>query len=145
MPESAASVVRSELQAALAANTARLRDALHAELARDIALDEGRCLQFEIDPCFFGIHSCSTEEIILPGDWLNAVLPSDWFERAELAEGSWDAMISEELCPWFAASWQAAGGPTRFSPTFLFFHGYHGRQYDLERRCWLLAEEVFGK
>jgi hypothetical protein len=49
------------------------------------------------------------------------------------------------LCPWFAECWEAVGGPARFSPAFLFFHGYHLQQYDLERRCWLSSAEAFGE
>jgi len=109
MPEAAVNRLRAELLAALSANGDRLRDAILAELARPIPLDEGRCLQFEIDPFFFGISSCATEEALLSDNWLDDALPEGWFERAEAAEGGWDEMISEELCPWFAECWEAAG------------------------------------
>ena len=53
--------------------------------------------------------------------------------------------VSDAVCPWFAACWQQVGGPARFSPAFLFLHGYHDRQYHLERRCWLPASVAFGE
>ena len=105
---------------------------MRADLARPVDLEQGRRLQFECDPFFFGISSCATEEGLLPGGWLEAALPADWFERAEAVEGGWDELISRELCPWFAECWRAVGGPERFSPTFLFFHGHHAEQFDLE-------------
>ena len=137
MTETSTSALRMELLAALAANRERLQAALRSELARPIHLPEGRRLQFEIDPFFFGISSCATEEPLLSDDWLENALPDDWFERAEAAAGGWNEMISAELCPWFADCWEAVNGPASFSPAFLFFHGYHLDQYDLERRRWL--------
>ena len=144
MTEPGTNSLRTELLAALAANTERLQDALRADLARPIHLSEARRLQFEVDPFFFGISSCETEEPIL-SDWLEKALPDDWFERAEAAAGGWNEMISAELCPWFAACWEAVGGPAKFSPAYLFFHGYHLNQYDLERRRWLPSKEAFQK
>ena len=138
MAEAATSALRSELSAALSAAGDRLRDALRAELARTATLEEGQCLQFEIDPYFFGISSCATEEIILPGNWLDQALPADWFERAEAAEGGWN-LISRELCPWFAECWQAVGGPAVYSPAYLFFHDYNREQYHLEHCRWTVA------
>jgi hypothetical protein len=145
MENPALSMLRAELVVALSANTDRLCGAMRADLARPINLDEGRRLQFEIDPFFFGISSCATEEALLSADWLNEALPEDWFERAESLAGGWNEMISQELCPWFAQCWQAVDGPARFSPAFLFFHGYHLHQFDLERRCWISSAEAFGK
>jgi hypothetical protein len=118
---------------------------MRTELARPINLDDGRRLQFEIDPFFFGISSCATEEALLSADWLNEALPEDWFERADTLAGGWNEMISQELCPWFVECWQAVDGPARFSPAFLFFHGYHLQQFDLGRGRWLSSAEAFGK
>jgi hypothetical protein len=98
-------------------------------------------MQFEVDPFFYGIASCASEEPVLV-DWLESSLPTTWHERAEQALGGWDALMWEELCPWFADRWQEAGGPARFSPAFLFFHGYHNDQYDLEGRRWLSGTEL---
>lgn len=98
----------------------------------------------EADPWYWGVASCATEEAIITDDWLSHALTWDWFERAEKAGVKFDELISEELCPWFANCWQEVGGPAWFSPAYLFFHGYHDRQYDLERRCWVPAAEAFG-
>jgi hypothetical protein len=145
MEKPAVTRLRAELVAALTANADRLRQAIGAELAKPIALEADRRLQFEIDPWFFGVTLCAMEEIILPGDWLDSALPGDWFERAEDAEINWDALIAEELCPWFAECWQSVGGPAAFSPAYLFFHDYHGQQYHLEGRRWISVAEAFGK
>jgi hypothetical protein len=135
--------LRAELLAALAANSVRLCDALCRELARPISLEPGRPLQFEIDPFFYGISCCATEAAMF-GDWLDAALPDDWFERTEQSLGGWHGIICDELCPWFADCWAAVGGPARFRPAYLFFHGYHGDQYDLEKRRWLMSAKAFG-
>jgi hypothetical protein len=137
MTEATVSALRAELVAALSANAARLQDALRVELARPIKLEEGYPLQFEVDLWSWGISCCATEEPVITDDWLYRTLTENWFERAEQAEVNWNALISEELCPWFANCWQAVGGPIRFSPACLFFHGYHDQEYDLEKRCWV--------
>jgi hypothetical protein len=144
MAKATASTLQAELVAALAANTAVLCDGLRAELARSIKLEEGRRLQFEADPWSWGISSCASEEPIITDDWLSRTLTWDWFERADEAGVNWDALISDELCPWFAGCWQDVGGPARFSPAYLFFHDYHDQQYDLEKRRWVSVEESFG-
>jgi len=137
--------LRKELLAVLSANTPRLCDGLRAELARPVTLGPGRRLQFEADPWSWGITSCATAEPVFDGDRLSDELPGDWFERAEEAGVNWDALLSDEVCPWFAGCWQAVGGPARFSPAYLFLHGYHDQQYDLERHCWVPAEVAFGE
>ena len=129
--------------AVLATTNARVEEALRTELAKPIRLETGRFLQFEVDPCFFGVSLCAAEATILPSLWLGESLPPDWFDRAEESLGGWNGIIEEELCPWFGARWQAVGGPRFYSPAFMFFHDYHRNQYDLERRCWLPASEVF--
>jgi hypothetical protein len=144
MPD-AAKTLGSELVAVLTANSARLCDGLQAELARPVDLEEGRPLQFEADPCAWGISSCASEESIIDDEWLWGALPGDWIERAEEAGINWDAMLSDAVCAWFADCWQAVGGPVRFSPAYLFLHGYHQQQYDLERRCWIPVEVAFGE
>jgi hypothetical protein len=139
--EATAEQLRAELRAALDANTDRLIAAILVELARDVTLEAGRRLQFEVDPFFYGISSCASEESVLV-DWLDEHLPANWYERAEAALGGWDALVWEELCPWFAAGWRQAGGPAKFSPAFLFFHDYHRDQYDLEGERWLSGAEL---
>lgn len=142
MEEPAIVRLRAELTAALSANTDRLQTAIRSQLAGPMALATGQRLQLEIDPYFFGIELCATEETILPGGWLDAALPEDWMDRAENVLGGWNAIISAELCPWLADCWQAAGGPAAYSPAYLFFHGYQQEQFDLERRCWTSCDEA---
>lgn len=129
--------LRHELLAVLAANALRLCDGLRAELARP--------LQFEADPWSWGITSTATEEPVFDGDRLADDLPADWFERCEAAGVDGDALLSDEVCAWFAECWQAVGGPGRFSPAYLFLHGYHDQQYHLEGRQWLPAAAAFGR
>jgi len=145
MSDAVATTLRSELLAALAANTGRLTDGLRAELVRSIKLAADHPLQFEADPWSWGVSSCASEEPIITDDWLTAALTWGWFERADEAGVNYDSLISEEFCPWFADCWQAVGGPVRFHPAYLFFHDYHDQQYDLERRCWVPAKVAFGE
>jgi hypothetical protein len=139
----ASDVLRGELVAPLAATTPRLCDGLRAELARPHPEQPGRPLQFEADPWSWGITSTATEEPVLDGEGLERELPADWFERCEAAGVNGDALLADAMCSWFAECWQAVGGPERFSPAYLFLHGYHDRQYHLERRCWVPVEEAF--
>ncbi len=137
--------LRGELLAVLDANTPRLCDGLRAELSRPHPEQPGRPLQFEVDSYSWGISSCATEEPVDVGEGLMTELPGDWFERADAAGVNWNAMLCEEICPWFAGCWQVVGGPERFSPAFLFLHDYHDQQYDLKRRCWVPAAVAFGE
>lgn len=123
-------------------NGARLRDAIRRELTRAIELEPDQRVQFEIDPNSYRVSFCATEEEILPDDWLEAALPEDWFERAGEALDGWDGVAAEGLSTWIADAWQDLDGKARFSPAFLFFHGYHNRQYDLELREWLTGEAL---
>jgi hypothetical protein len=132
-----AAQLRTELIAALAAQEERLRSTLRGELAKGIVLETGRSLQFEMDDLYFGVTLCATEETILPGEWLDAALPRDWFERAEDAGIDWNAMIVAEVFPWFAACWQAVHGAAAFSPAYLFLHLRPQELYHLERRQWI--------
>jgi len=139
-----AMTLRAELLETLAANRASVCDALRAELTRVIELEHGRLLQFEVDPWSWDISSCASEERVTEADWLSVKLP-DWVGRAGDAGLNWDETLSEAVCPWFADCWQTVGGPAQFSPAYLFIHGYHHRQYDLERRCWVSASVAFGE
>ena len=143
MTDATADQLRVELRAALDANSSHLRDALLAELARELTLEPGQRMQFEVDPLFYDITSCASEEPVLT-DWLDGSLPANWYQRAEETLGSWDTLVSDELCPWFAECWQQVGGPQHHSPAFLFFHGYHNSQYDLNGRRWLSGNEIWG-
>lgn len=137
--------LRGELRAALAANAERLRAGLRAELALPHPEQPDRPLQFEVDPCWWDISSCATEEAIFAGECLEKELPGDWFERAEAEKINTDSLLVDKLCPWFVGCWQAVGGPASFAPAYLFLHDYHHRQYHLEECRWVPAAEVFGK
>src|SRR5438128_4810091 len=101
MHASAASRLRAELVGALARRSHQLRQAIRGELGRSIVLEPGRRLQFEVDPWSLRVTLCVTEHDMLPDEWLSAELPEDWFARAEDGAVNWDAMVSDELCPWF--------------------------------------------
>lgn len=140
----ASDALRGELLALLTSTTPQLCDGLRAELARPHSEQPRRPLQFEADPWTWGISSCATEEPVLDGEGIENALHAGWFERCEAAGVNWDGLLCDELCPWFAGCWQAVGGPARFSPAFLFLHGYHDQQYHLERCCWVPLAEAFG-
>ena len=136
-------ILRGELKAVLAEHSDGLRAQMRNVLATRIQLDGGQRLQFEVDPWYWGIHCCATEEPVTPGeDWLRRALAEDWFERAG-EDVNWDQLIADELCSWFAACWREVGGPAKYRPAFLFFHDYHRQQFDLERACWISLEEAF--
>ena len=98
MADAIADQLRAELRAALAANDDRLRDAIRGELARKVVLEPGRRMQVEVDPFFYGITSCASEEPVLE-DWLDSSLPTDWFDRAEQALGGWDCALEGRIVP----------------------------------------------
>jgi hypothetical protein len=135
--------LKDELLARLKNIIPRLCDGLQMELARPHPEQPGRPLQFEVDPWSWGITSCATEEPVLDGDGLESEMPAGWFERCEDAGVPWDGLFSETICPWFAECWETVGGPAQYSPAFLFLHGYHDRQYHLERRCWGSSTDAF--
>ncbi len=126
--------LRAELIAALTTHADQLRAAISGESARATALALDRPLQFEMDDLYFGVTLCNTETTILPGEWLDRVLPRDWFERAEQAQIDWNQLIVEEVFPWFAECWQSLGGS--MSAAYLFLHLRPQEQYDLNGRRW---------
>src|SRR5262249_45088510 len=64
--------------------------------------------------------------------------PADGVGATAAVEGP-PGIGPDELCPWFTCCCREVG-PTRFSPAFLYCHGYHDRQYDLEQGRWVPAE-----
>lgn len=103
MADATGEELRAELRAALAVNISRLHDAVRAELARKVTLEPPHRMQFEVDPFFYGITSCASEEPILTDYWLDGSLPADWYDRAEEALGGWDALVSEGSKCWRVA------------------------------------------
>jgi len=134
--------IRAELAHALDASSERLRRAISVELEKSIELEPDQRIQFEVDPHFYYVTLCATEEELLPDEWLEDALPEGWFERAGEAFDGWDGLVAELMAPWIADCWRDIGGPARFSPAFMFFHGYHHNQYDLELRRWLRGHEL---
>jgi hypothetical protein len=128
--------LRSELTDALAKQREELCGAIRRELAEKIVLAAGRDLQFEVDDLSFGITLCDVEDTVMAGEWLDAALPTDWFQRAEDLGLDANTIVPEALCPWFADCWREAGGPAAFQTAYLFFHLNPQKQYDLERRRW---------
>lgn len=142
--EPAVHQLRTELAAALDQHTDQLQRTLGAAIRGDLSLEHGRKLQFEVDPWSFRITLCATEVEVMPDSWLVDTLPDDWLERAQAADVNADAMISDQLCPWFSHCWRESRGASAFGPAYLFFHGYHGQQFDLEHDRWLTSTEAFG-
>jgi hypothetical protein len=120
----------------------RLDTALRAALAKPIKVEPGRRLLFEVCPYFYGVVLTDTEEVILPDGWLDE-LPSEVLELVERAGSDSLEVVSQMVVDWLADGWQRVGGPQQYQPAFVFFHGYHDKQFDLERRCWVSAEEAF--
>jgi hypothetical protein len=125
-------------------HSARLDVALRAALAKPIKMESGRRLQFEVCPYFYGVVLTDTEEVLLPGGWLDE-LPGEVLEQVEEAGGDSLEVVHQMIVNWLADGWQRVGGPQQYRPAFVFFHGYHEEQFDLERRCWISAEEAFAE
>jgi hypothetical protein len=121
----------------------KVEQAIRRELAAPIDLGRSGRLQFEIDPHGYGIHLVQTEEGVFGGVPTKAI-PDALLDAADEAGVDLFQMLGEELLPWFAARWQAAGGLSRFSPAYAFFHGgLHQPRYHLEQRRWCSVEEVW--
>ncbi|MEP7274016.1 MAG: hypothetical protein ABI882_21130 [Acidobacteriota bacterium] len=122
-------IVRSYLDR----HTSELDAALRHVLAEPITLEPGRCIQFEVDPWYYGIHLCATEEIVMGDDWLLGELLQNLSD--EVLEKVLE-VVTELLINWLADAWERVGGPQRYRPAFAFLHGYR-EQFDLEQRRWL--------
>jgi hypothetical protein len=142
MSDAESTAIVAELEAALRANGERLSRAIRVELDKPIALEAEQRIQFEIDPFSFRLTFTASEEDLLPDDWLDEATPDQWFVRAGDVLGGFDELVAERMTAWIADAWASAGGPARFSPAFIFFHGYHQNLYDLEQRRWLSGDEL---
>jgi hypothetical protein len=137
---------RKAIREALGTLNPAVEAALRRELTVPIDLGHSGRLQFEVCPYFHGIQLVQTEEGILADSAAQDSLPQQLQDAAEAADFDLHAAVEEELLPWFADRWQAVGGPTLYSPAYLFFHGgLDEPRYDLELRQWLSVEEVFGE
>lgn len=128
--------LRTELAAVLEANSGRLKLSIQEELQRPKRNEDRFEYRFEIDPFSFRISSCSSEETFLPDDWLIEALGDCWFDCADELGINWDALIADELFPWFSETWRNASSNLQSGRAFLFFHGYHARQFNLGSQTW---------
>jgi len=132
---------RDVLRPYLSGHADRLDAALRAVLAEPIVLPSGRFLQFEICPWYQSIFLCTNETPVMDNDWLQAALLND------LTDDMFDQIrdgINSMVLLWLADSWERVGGPQRYRPAYAFLHGYR-EQFDLEQRCWLSVQRVFGE
>lgn len=123
-----------------ATHSSAVEELIWHQLSTDIDLGHSERLQFEIDPFSFGITLIQTEEVVFPEpDDLIPQDPDDDVEKFDTLE-----CVCDELVSWFADRWVAAGGPARYSPAYVFFHGgMDTPRYDLEQKRWCSVEEVW--
>jgi hypothetical protein len=136
--------LRASIRAALRSLDEAVQAAIRRELATPIDLGHSGRLQFEVCPYFYGTHLVQTEETILPDSAVPDAMPQQLQDAAEEADLDFHAALGEELFPWFAERWLAAGGPRLYRPAYAFFHGgLDEPRYDLEQRRWCEVEEVW--
>jgi hypothetical protein len=137
---------RNAIRGVLAQFNRTVEDAIRRELAGPIDLGHSGRFQFEVCGYFYGIHLVQTEEVILEDSVLQDAIPealTDAAAEADIDSSPYD-ILGEELFPWLADRWNAAGGPGHFSPAYAFYHGgLDEPRYDLERRRWCEVEEVW--
>src|SRR4051794_29376529 len=136
--------MRAGVRAALQSLNAVAEAAIRRELAGPIDLGHSERLQFEACPQFFGVKLVQTEEEVVPDSAILDAIPSDLQDAAEADGLDVFAGIEAELPAWLADRWQGIGGPGRYSPAYLLFHGgLNEPRYDLERRRWCEVSEVW--
>ncbi len=136
--------MRAGIRAALRSLDEAAQAAIRRELASPIDLGPRDRLQFEVCPYFYGIHLVQTSETILPDSALEGAMPQQLQAAADEADLDLYAALGEELFPWLAEQWQAAGGPRHYRPAYAFFHGgLDEPRYDLEQRRWCEVGEVW--
>jgi hypothetical protein len=134
---------RQAIRDALRERNASTEEAIRRELATSFDLGHSGRLQFEIDGTYYGIWLTQTEEVVLKDSVWDA-LPKSLLEEAESAGYDSFRTIEEELVQWFADRWCAVGGPSHYSPAYVFFHGGLSQpRYDLEKRRWCSVEEIW--
>jgi hypothetical protein len=136
--------MRARIREALRSLNAEAEAAIRRELAGPVDLGHSGRLQFEVCPHFYGIHLVQTEEVILEDSAIPDAMPLQLHKAAYKADLDLHAALGEELFPWFAERWQAAGGPGHHRPAYAYFHGgLDEPRYDLEQRRWCEVEEVW--
>jgi hypothetical protein len=135
--------LRNAIRDALRKHNTSTEDAIRRELATSFDLGHSGRLQFEIDGTYYGIWLIQTEEVVLK-DSIWDMIPKNLLDEAGTAYFDLFTAIEEELVQWFADRWCAAGGPTYYSPVYVFFHGGLSQpRYDLEKRRWCSVDEVW--
>jgi hypothetical protein len=136
--------MRASIRDVLRSLNAVAEAAIRRELSEPIDLGHSERLQFEACPLFFGIKLVQTEEEIIPDSAIQDAIPPELQTAAEAADLDVFAGIEAELPAWLADRWQAVGGPTRYRPAYLLFHGgLEEPRYDLEQRRWCEMSEVW--
>lgn len=136
--------MRAGIREALRSLNTIAETAICREIAAPIDLGHSQRLQFEACPNFFGIKVVQTEEEVLPDSAVQDAIPPELRAAAESADLDVFAGIEAELPPWLAERWQAVGGPDRYRPAYLLFHGCADEpRYDLEQRRWCEVSEVW--
>ena len=136
--------LRTGIRAALRSVDGVAEAAIRRELAQPIDVGHSGRLQFEACPHFFGVQLVQTAEEIVPDSVIDDAIPAELSAAAEAAGLYLFEGIDEELPPWFADRWVAVGGPSRYRPAYLFFHGGLGQpRYDLEQSRWCEVSEVW--
>jgi hypothetical protein len=136
--------MRAGIRDALRSLDAAAEEAIGNELAKSFDLGHSGRLQFEICPDFLRIHLVQTEDDVVPHSVIPGAVPQSLWKRAEAADLDLHTALSEEVLPWFADRWRAAGGPRRFRPAYAYFHGgLDEPRYDLEQRRWCEVSEVW--
>lgn len=136
--------LRASIRAALQTLDAVAEAAIRRELAEPIDLSHSERLQFEACPHFFGVKLVQTEEEIVSDSAISGAVTRELWDLAKAADLSVYAAIEAELPSWLADRWQAVGGPSRYRPAYLLFHGALDEpRYDLEQRRWCEVSEVW--
>ena len=138
----------SELRAAVTAALGTLdratEQAIRWELATIIDLGDSGRLQFEIDPITLAVQLTQTENEIVEHNAVYDALAESVEDTAEAGGLDVYAVVNELALPWLADRWRSSGGPERYRPAYAFFHGGPEQpRYDLERRRWVAAAEVW--
>lgn len=121
-----------------------VEDALRRELACDILLTGNDRLLFCIGGDTLGILLFQTNRVIVPDYSITNAIPEEAFENADAAGVDGYSLLLDLLLPWFAARWEAVGGPRRYRPAYAFYFGWKDeKQYDLEQRRWCDRKEVW--
>jgi hypothetical protein len=135
---------RNAIRGVLAQFNRTVEDAIRRDLADPLDLGHSERLQFEVCPHYYGITLIQTEEVVLEDSALEDAIPQTVREAADLADADLHSLVGEELFPWFAQRWNAAGGPGHYRPAYAYYHGgLDEPRYDLERRRWCEVEEVW--